>query len=269
MEGRLAVSRVRNRSVLAQALLGDFNEKHFGTSGTIGRRFGISHTLWATLGYELVDISDKNSGQTISLDGVDAFPVSILGYMFDTRDLREYPSAGQFVRFSVTKVGWPSKSLDLIRYGADLRAFTSVPLGATLGVRLFADCVAGSPTPSYNRVYFGYGERIRGHFKEIMEGESQVGAVAELRYPLLLPRYFAVGFAPKGFGLWRFGISAAIFADAGTAWFRGQPVLLKAFARGYGGGLHFLLPYSVVLRTEVAWNEARRSQYIIDVGTSL
>jgi outer membrane protein assembly factor BamA len=221
------------------------------------------------LGYELVDIPENHAGQAISPDGIDAFPVAGLGYMFDTRDLREYPSAGHFVRLSVTKIGWPSKRLDLIRYAADVRQFTPFPFGTTFVVRLFTDCVAGSRTPSYNRVFFGYGERIRGHFKEVMEGESQFGAVAELRCPLLSPRYFTAGFAPKEFGLWRFGISAAVFADAGTVWFRGQPVALNAFAKGYGGGLHFLLPYSVVLRTEVAWNEARRSQFIIDVGTSL
>ncbi len=269
LEGRLALSRVRNRSVLAKELLGDFDEKHFSASGTVGRRFGISHTIWGSVGYELVDIPENRSDQAISPDGKDAFPVVSLGYMFDTRDLREYPAAGQFLRLSVTKIGWPSKNLDLIRYGADAREFKQLPLGVTLGMRVFTDCVAGSRTPSYNHVYFGYGERIRGHFKEVMEGESQFGAVAELRYPLLTPRYFAVGFVPREFGLWRFGISAAVFADAGTVWFRGEPVALNEFAKGYGCGLHFLLPYSVVLRTEVAWNEARRGEFIIDVGTSL
>ena len=37
-----------------------------------------------------------------------------------------------------------------------------------------------------------------------------------------------------------------------------------SFATGYGAGIHFLLPYSVVLRTEYAWNEYGMGQFIID-----
>jgi opacity protein-like surface antigen len=36
------------------------------------------------------------------------------------------------------------------------------------------------------------------------------------------------------------------------------------FATGYGAGIDFLLPYSVVLRTEYAWNEFGVGQFIID-----
>jgi outer membrane protein assembly factor BamA len=269
LEGRLSVSRVRNRSVEAKRLLGDFDERHFNTSATVGRRFGISHTVWASLGYEVVNIPDNRLSQTLSPDGIDAYPVATAGYSLDTRDLREYPASGDYFRAGISKFGWPSKPLDLVRYAADVRHFAPLPFGTTLGVRVFTDLVAGGRTPTYNRVYFGYGERIRGHFKEVMEGENQFGAVAEFRVPLLTPRYFSVGFLPREFGLWRFGISAAVFADAGTVWFRGQPFALNDLAKGYGAGIHFLLPYSVVLRTEVAWNEARRSQFIIDVGTSL
>lgn len=269
LESRLALSRVRNRSVAAQRIQGDFTEKHFAASATLGRRFSISHTVWFSLGYELVDIPEGPPGRTISPDGADAFPVATLGYIFDTRDLREYPSSGEYLRLSTTKIGWPSKGLDLIRYAADARRFTPLPFGTTLGVRLFTDLVAGGRTPSYNRVYFGYSERIRGHFKEVMEGECQFGAVAEFHVPVLAPRYFTVSFLPKEFGVWRFGVTAAIFADAGTVWFRGEPFALNALAKGYGCGLHFLLPYSLVLRTEVAWNEQRKGEFIFDVGTSL
>jgi outer membrane protein assembly factor BamA len=269
LEGRLALSRVRNRSVEAKRLLGDFDEKHVGVGGTLGRRYGISHTVWLGLGYEVVNIPDNRLSQTVSPDGVDQFPVATLGYTFDSRDLREYASAGEFLRLSATKIGWPSNGLDLVRYAADARHFQPLPLGTTLGVRLFADIAAGSRTPTYNRVYFGYGERIRGHFKEVMEGENQFGAVAEFRVPVLAPRYFSVGFLPREFGVWRFGVSAALFADAGTVWFRSQSFALNALAKGYGAGIHFLLPYSVVLRTEYAWNESRRGEFIIDVGTSL
>jgi outer membrane protein assembly factor BamA len=249
--------------------LGDFDEKHFSGSVTVGRRFGISHTLWLMTGFEVVNIPDNRLNQTVSPDGVDAFPIATFGYALDTRDLREYPAAGNYLRLAVTKTGWPSDHLDLVRYAADARHFEPLPFGTTLGVRAFTDLVAGSRTPTYNRVYFGYGERIRGHFKEVMEGENQFGATAEFHVPLLSPRYFIVSALPREFGIWRFGIGAAVFADAGTVWFRGAPFALNALAKGYGVGLHFLLPYSAVLRTEFAWNEARRGEFIFDIGSAL
>jgi opacity protein-like surface antigen len=70
---------------------------------------------------------------------------------------------------------------------------------------------------------------------------------------------------PSQFSVWRFGISLALFTDTGTTWFRGDKLTPESFATGYGAGIHFLLPYSVVLRTEYAWNELGHGQFIIDI----
>jgi outer membrane protein assembly factor BamA len=268
-ETGVGYSQVRNRSVLAQGTGENFDEQHFGGSATSGMRFGIAHTVWLSLGYTLVDIPDVTPAKTLDPDGSDAFPVFGAGYSFDTRDLREYPGAGSYVRFAVTKSGFPSGTVDLMRYAGDLRQFVRLGGGFVAAGRIFTDLAAAGPTPGYNRVFFGYGERIRGHFKEVFEGESIFGATAELHLPLLEPRYFRVGFLPKEFSVWRFGIVAAAFADAGTVWFRSMPVALDRFLRGYGIGLHFLLPYSFVLRAEYAINEVRKGEFIFDVGAAL
>jgi len=91
---------------------------------------------------------------------------------------------------------------------------------------------------------------------------------SELHFTILPTRYFFVGFLPQEFGVWKFGIVAAAFGDAGTVWFRNAPLAYDNVVKGYGVGLHFLLPYSAVLRTEYAWNEARRGQFIIDAGAA-
>ena len=57
IEGRIAYNKVRNRSLRALAGLNDFDEKHFSLSLTVGKRYGISHTLWLSAGYEIVDRS--------------------------------------------------------------------------------------------------------------------------------------------------------------------------------------------------------------------
>jgi outer membrane protein assembly factor BamA len=216
-----------------------------------------------------VDVSNQLPGRAITLDGKDRYPVFGIGYAYDTRDLGEYPSDGTLMRASVTKFGVSTATVNIVRYEADIRRYQPLLPRMTLAGRVFTNLVAAGPTPSYNRTFFGYGERIRGHFRDVVEGEHIFGTSFELHYTLLPPKYFSVGALPSEFGIWRFGVVAATFVDAGTVWFRGEPFALDRFLRGYGVGLHFLLPYSFVLRTEYAWNELRRSEFIIDVGAAL
>ena len=269
IDARVAWNRVQNRSVLAQGTGANFDERHIGTSVTLGRRFGIQHSISMGLAYEQVEIPDPVPGRTLDPSGIDRYPIFSAGYAFDTRDLSEFPSSGTFFRVAVTKYGFPGAVVDFVRYSGDVRKYVPLPfLGLTWTGRIFTDLAAAGPTPSYNRDYFGYAERIRGHFKEVVEGESQAGVSTELHYTLFPVHYFTVDFLPTEFGLWRFGIVAAAFADAGSAWFRGTPAALDRFEKGYGGGIDFLLPYSGVLRLEYAFNEVRRGEFILEAGAA-
>lgn len=268
LDAKIAYSKVKNKSLAAQSETINFSEQHiFGSIG-LGKRIGIHHSFWLTIGYEYVKVSEYAYGRAISSDGKDEFPFANLSYTYDTRDLAEYPSHGSFIRFSVSKYGIPSDEIDIIRYATDLRHYLHLNSSFILTGRLFTNNVAAGRTPSYNRVYFGYSERIRGHFKEVMEGENLFGISTELHYPLLEPIFIQMQFLPPEFSILKFGVVAAAFADAGTVWFRRQPFAIDNFARGYGVGIHFLLPYSMVLRTDYAWNELRQGEFILDLGAS-
>lgn len=269
LDGRTSYSRVRNRSPEVERLFGEYEERHFSVTANLGRRIGRHHSAWVTAGFRLVHVPNENMVTTISGDGRDQFPLAGAGYMYDTRDLQEYPSRGSMVGVSVTKYGAPGRDLDYFRFATDFRHFAPLPGGLTLGGRLFTDHAGGGRIPSYSRVYFGYRERIRGHFDIVAEGENIAGATAELHIPLLEPRYLKMDLLPDAFNLWRFGVGAALFADAGTAWFRDGAFSTGSLAKGYGGGIHFLLPYSAVLRIEYAWNERREGELIIDLGAAL
>jgi len=269
MDAKTAYSRVRNRSPQVEALLGGYEERHFSFLSNIGRRLGRHHSIWAGAGYRVVDVPNRDSLTTVTGDGSDGFPTASLGYRFDTRDLQEYPSVGTMVGISVTKFGVPGNEPDFFRIGTDVRHFLPLPAGFVLAGRLFTDIAGGNRIPSYNRVYFGYSERIRGHFTEVTEGENRAGATIELHFPILQPRYLRVDPLPEGFNLWRFGIGAALFGDAGSTWFRGTKFSVANLVKGYGGGIHLLLPYSGVLRFEYAWNEFRRGEFILDLGAAL
>jgi len=267
-EVRFAFQKVRNRSLAAQQLSNSFDERHIAGTLSIGKRFDTHQTVWITVGFESVEISEYQPGRTISTSGKDRYPFFGASYTYDTRDLFEYPSMGTFMKFSVRKYGIPSQALDFVRYAADLRRYVPLVPNFVLTGRLFTDLVAAGITPTYNRVYLGYAERIRGHFKEVREGENLVGISAELHYPFFQPVYLNLTFLPTEFSILRFGIVAAAFSDAGTVWFRHHPFAINSFTKGYGVGIHFLLPYSMILRTDYAWNEARRGEFILDLGTS-
>ncbi len=268
MEARISFSKVRNRSVEAQVGPDNFDELHYSLSGRYGRRLGIEHTFWIDAGFEVVEVKDYHPVPTIAADGIDRYPVASAGYSYDTRDLGEYPGSGAYAGAAVTKYGWPSADLDIVRYAIDLRGYQPLSSGIVLTGRVFTNLAAAGRTPSYNHVYFGYGERIRGHFKEVMEGESLAGASTELHCTLFAPVYFRVSWLPPAFGVWKFGVVATAFADAGEAWFRGNPVALDLLAKGYGAGIDLLLPYSAVLRLEYAFNEVRRGEFILEGGAS-
>ncbi|MEX0602562.1 MAG: hypothetical protein WD295_04420, partial [Bacteroidota bacterium] len=91
----------------------------------------------------------------------------------------------------------------------------------------------------------------------------------ELRIPILSPRYVTVPWMKiPEFSVWRYGVSAGIFADAGKIWFRSEGFQRPPWRMGIGAGLHFLLPYSSIVRTEYAINDRGRGEIILDFGAS-
>ncbi len=273
LESRLSLNKIRNKSIdSTRTPLTNFDERHYTFMLSMGKRINISHSVWVSAGYEVVNVDPNYTNSTISPDGEDEFPIFGAGYLYDTRDVGEYPNIGTFARFTITKYGLPSTKVNIIRYATDTRQYVPLVKDVVVAGRVMTDIAAAGKTPSYNRVYLGYGERVRGHFNEVgehvREGENRFLASAELHYTLMPPKFFTIKELPPAFGVWRFGIVASLFGDAGTVWFRGQPLALDRFIKGYGVGLNFLLPYSAVLRVELALNEVRRGEFILDLGST-
>lgn len=260
---------IRNRSLQVVGTGNNFDERHFSIGLDFGKRYGLHHTAWVSPAYEIVRVSEYRPGRTVSSDGKDAFPLLSIGYVFDTRDLQEYAMAGSFVRTMITKYGFPGDAVDFVRYAVDVRRFVPITSRLTLAGRAFADIAAGGEIPPYSRRFLGYSERIRGHFSDVREGEHLLGTSVELRFMLVQPRYLVFDFVPiPEFAVWKFGIAGAIFGDAGTVWFRHEPLALNRFIRGYGAGIHFILPYGFVLRTDYARNADRKGEFIIDLSAA-
>ncbi len=265
--GAISYSRIRNKSKTASAVTGDFDELHYDINATLGRRFSLYETAGLNVGYQVVHIDDYRPGRTISPTGKDSYILAQVTYSYDSRDLREYPSKGRSFSVNARKYGFGTSDLDFARLSADLRTYTPLPLDLTFATRFHGAITSGGDVPTYHLLYFGYAERIRGYYNTVFEGENMLGASIELRYPLVKPqtiRFTALP-VPEQFSVWRFGISLAIFGETGSTWFRGEHIQIGSFHSGYGGGLDFLLPYSVVIRTHYAFNEYRKGQFVLDL----
>lgn len=265
----LSFSRIRNKSAITSAVTGNFDELHYDINASLGKRFTLYNTVGINLGYQIVEVTESKPGCTVATDGIDRFLYGTLSFSRDTRNLRDYTTEGTWISLYVSKIGFGESEISFTRFGTDLRQFTPLPLNLTLATRLHASIVSGGVIPTYSRSYFGHGERLRGYFKTIFEGENIAGTSIELRWPVLKPRtiMFSAFSIPQEFAVWRFGISLALFADGGTTWFRGNRAF-DSFISGYGGGIVFLLPYDFVVRTEYAWNDFGRGQFILDVRSS-
>ncbi len=267
----LSMGTVRNRSLIESALTGDFDERHFDVNIAVGERFTLFETAGINFGVHNVRVSSYRPGRTASADGQDLYLYCAAAYTFDSRDLREYAMRGTMVSLSVTKNGLGEADVDFSRIDVDARRYTPLAEDLSLAARIHGSMVSGTVVPTYAREYFGTHERIRGYYNTVREGENLAGGTLELRYMLLNPRTFmfsAIPIPPE-FAVWRFGVSLALFADTGIAWFRSERLTLRSFTSGYGGGIHFLLPYGFVCRTEYALNDLGHGQFIIDLRTSL
>lgn len=264
LRASLLTSRVQNLSPTR----GFYQQQHYLAGLTLGKRFGFYQMLSAQLTYDEWNVSDPIARGTISPDGKDAFLSFGVSYSYDTRDVREYTTAGEEVSLNASKVGlW--NGVNFFRYGYTLSTFLRLTSDLSLGARTHGTFSSGGPVPPYRYVYFGYGERIRGYFNDIFEGENILGGNVELRFPILSPRYYEFPYSPlPEFGLWRYGLYASLFADAGKTWFRSEGFWGRKWYSGFGGGLHFLLPYSIIIRTEYAWKRKGRGQFVLDFGAS-
>ncbi len=223
---------------------------------SVGKRYGYSQTLIGTAGYQTWQLPDTSLGRTVSPDGTDRFIELGLHYTFDARNVREYPTDGWYLDVATTNDGIGREStVNTLRFASDFRRYSLIGDKVTLAFRSFGSLVTGGPVPMYQRLFLSSRLGVRGYNQRDYTGEDVVGASAEVRLPIIAPRFVTFNFLNiYQFNTARFGIYAAFFADAGKIWFRSDEFEEVPWLASAGAGLHFLLPYSLILRTEISIN---------------
>jgi outer membrane protein assembly factor BamA len=248
---------------------GEYENSNVIVSGTLGKRFGIYRSFYATAGYELWGVNDPLAGRTVSPTGQDRFFVAMTQYRYDTRNNKEYTTNGALLSVSIAKDGFGESEINLVSVAYDVKKFFALGSESGLGLHTSGSFTWGGLIPPYLHAFFGYSDRIRGYFYKVIEAEDKVAASIELRLPILTPRYLELDFIKiPEFQKLRYGLYFGIFADAGKAWHRTDIVARRPWYSGYGAGFQFLLPYGFTIRTEGAINNYGVGEFILDFDTS-
>ncbi|MGA3287218.1 MAG: POTRA domain-containing protein [Bacteroidota bacterium] len=263
--GAFAVQKVHNLG----SSYGEYENSNIFLNGTIGKRFGLYQTFFGTAGYEVWQVNEPQLNRTVSSSGRDAFLTASVQYRYDTRDNREYTTDGSLISLGIGKSGFGESEMNLTGCAYDIRQFFGFNSGSSIGVRTIGSFTWGGVIPPYRHVFFGYDERIRGYFYKTLEAENRIGMNAELRLPILTPRYLEIeAFGIPQFQKLRYGLYFAIFADAGKLWSRHQVLSEQPWYSGVGAGFQFLLPYAFNIQTGAAVNNLGTTEGFIDFDTS-
>jgi outer membrane protein assembly factor BamA len=265
-ETQLIYTKTESRNILYAEDQRGFGERRYIAEITGGRRFSLYTTVSVMLGFNSISIDPYVDGHTRSPEGRDRYMLGSVTYAYDTRDIAEYPMMGTFVRTSVSKAGFGESRVDHFRTSLDARRYVPVSDRFTIAGRAFTSVAGGTRLPYHSHRYIGYEEKIRGYFSEVFEGENLFISSLEARFALVGPNYleWQSALAPE-FSVLRYGVNLALFGDLGTTWFRHDALRELRPVKGFGAGVHLLLPYSTVLRFEYAFNESMDGEFIFDL----
>jgi outer membrane protein assembly factor BamA len=263
---------LENKSQVAETLHGNsFNQKFFQAEIGIGKRLNLYNRIETILGYDYVSTPFYLHGINASNGRIDRVPSIGFDYNFDSRDLIQFPKKGFYGDANIFFKGMGINNIDYRILTLDLRNYNEILTDLYLKERITTRFTNGKEIPYYDYSFLGYEERIRGYFNDIREGNNYYIGSIEMFTPLLKDTDLNLEFLPllpKELLNYRIAIYAETFFDAGTTQFRGQSFDINDFESGYGIGLTFLvLPYNL-LRLEFALNQYRRSEWILEIGTS-
>ncbi len=263
-------SRGRNTGIQAGYASGEFDDTFGNLYVDVGRRFGIYNTVTLGTSYNYVSGNRDTTGLVLSPTGTDVFASLKLSYVYDSRNLRSYATRGSYLYFGLEKYGLGESLVNFGRLSFDARDYVSMWDFVTLAGRVHGNLAEGPHIPPYNHVFIGYYERIRGMFNTVTEGESIVGANAELRIPIIKQMYIELpDFPLKEFISNRIALYWNFFADAGETTGKRLHIGLDEALYGYGGGLSLLLPYDVILQLDYARGSDKHWEFILDFGGTI
>ncbi len=271
-EGGVRLQRVKNKSNIAKKLWGgDFDQTIRSGRLFLGKRFGTYTRVGISTAYTTIETSKYIKGISASNSRIDHLFTLAFYYSYDTRDLSQFPREGMYASSLLQLKGLGIDGISYQVLNFDLRKYFKLNDDLSFKWRFASRLTFGSLIPYYDNSYIGFHERIRGHFRQELEGNNSYIGSAEVDYALFKDINLNLDFIPiipKQLLKYRIGLYLQLFADTGMIQNKNEPLSINKLNSGYGIGLTLLLlPYNV-LRLERAWDEYGNPEWIFDVGVS-
>lgn len=247
------------------------DEEHLYSNFTFGKHWTRYFYNRLYFSREAVTVPDDFKQEMQTKQKTDVVYSLILTTVWDTRDLYAYPTKGWFFRLRLEKNGLFVPEINYSSFNIDFRKYITWRK-LTFAGRISTEHASGE-LPFYDRIYLGFGERVRGHFSEVHPGRHNFVGTFEIRFPLTRTYYFnffADQFPGTSTKDLKFGLNAGFFAETGLAWHKQNEFDgledIDNLTSGFGAGIHILLPYIEVLRVDFAFDENFNRETILEVG---
>jgi outer membrane protein assembly factor BamA len=232
-----------------------------------GKRFRKDFYLTFGLGIHQVKIPEEERSLLGFDDNFFRYKTYSVQFSIDKRNYFVFPTRGYLVKILETVESKGILSFDYKHLQIDLREYIPVWKKVSLGLRQYFHGTSKN-LPFYDGVYFGYDERIRGHFDLVISTRSIAEILSEIRFPIIPSRYYTFPSPIKSlqsrFTNLEFGLSGGIFIDQGFYADYWEKLSLKSRFYGYGFSLYFHLPYNNIFRFDVAFDEKGNREFILE-----
>jgi outer membrane protein assembly factor BamA len=276
-------SQRRNTSVDINATDINFEQTIYSAGVSIYDRLTLFQTIGFGAGFMRLsvpaEVTEQNSGATVSKNGTDAYPYLSLSYSYNTINLPQYPTLGTYLSLGFTRNGFSftKDEMNFHRMTVDARLYRKLlsvtpDADLTIAVRNLTAISFDGRVPDYQHLQFGYGTLLRGHAFEVLEGDNLQMNSIELRYPLFPYRTQEFGFVPVDqFRVMRYAVYISAFVDTGILWYNAtnpeerqtNPFSWARFVSGYGVGICLVGPYNLTARIDVARNERDKIDVVL------
>lgn len=245
----------------------DYNEIHKRYSIQFGKRFYKDYYLTFGFGGRFISIPEEERILLGLKKTTFYYNLFLLQFIADRRNYFVFPTSGYLFKLIYSSENKKFLSFDYKHLQIDIREYIPIFKNISLSFKQFFHG-ASHNLPFYDGVYFGYDERIRGHFNLVLSTRNIAEALAEIRFPIIKRKYYNLPSPMRSLQNWfknlEFGISGGLFMDQGLYSDYWKSLSLQKRFYGYGASLYFHLPYNNIMRFDIAFNENGKYEFIIE-----
>jgi outer membrane protein assembly factor BamA len=226
------------------------------------------------------EIRDRYPFSTIAEDGAERFITLSAYYTYQRLDYILFPLSGFFFSAKLSKVGFPGggQNLDFSRAAFDFRIYEPLSDNFSVAWRSFSVLSSNQPVPNHQRLFLGFGTKLRGYTGQIFNGDNLQLNSLELRAPIIRLNTIKLDFIPiEQLSIIQYGLFMSIFLDAATIWYNpsspGPEDRLSRFdfsnyKFGYGAGLVFIGGFQWTSRVDFAFSDQGDFEIIFEKKVS-